>query len=271
MVPDGQISDGKQQFKVQLGQVLTVVRAVLSNADEPPADQAQNDAAWYVHLQAAWRRLDPVEPPDRVAARLKEYLQQLLGIARIGLMGADPTQVQLATLSLTAFKEDFVTREAGKIKNRYVRRLGVRALVALAIAAVLFLMTKALGSDYVFHRFQNFLLLAGGAAAGTWLSFSIRRPILSFADLDILEEDRLNPSLRILFMIGLTTVVGLILWTGMVVIEVGRFRSDFALTGSHAVLIGALCGIAERSLSGAVGQRATQFTAGIGGNPTTAA
>ena len=50
MVPDGQISDGKQQFKVQLGQVLTVVRAVLSNADEPPADQVQNDAAWYVRL-----------------------------------------------------------------------------------------------------------------------------------------------------------------------------------------------------------------------------
>lgn len=267
-VRDGPIPAEKQQFKMQLDQVLTVIRTVLSNADEEPL--VPQGGTRYARLRAAWRLLDGVEPVDRAGARLDEYLRALLAIAKIRLMSKDPTQTPFVTLHLTSFKEEFVVREAGKIKNRYVRRLGLRAVTALAAAALLFIGTKLLIPDtWILFRFRNFLLLAGGAAVGTWLSFAIRRQVLSFADLDTLEEDRLNPALRILFMIALTTVVGLILWTGMVVIEVGQFRSDFTMNGSYAVLIGALCGIAERSLSGAVGQRAAQFAAGVGGNPKT--
>jgi hypothetical protein len=53
----------------------------------------------------------------------------------------------------------------------------------------------------------------------------------------------------------------------MVTIVVGNFRTNFQLTGSYAALIGALCGIAERSLAGRsdAGHSRQKF----GGNPRT--
>jgi hypothetical protein len=50
----------------------------------------------------------------------------------------------------------------------------------------------------------------------------------------------------------------------------GKFDSSFASNGTHAALIGALCGIAERSLAGMVGKRAQDFSASLGGNQNTA-
>ena len=44
----------------------------------------------------------------------------------------------------------------------------------------------------ILHDFRNFFLLAIGTTVGTWLSFSLRRQILTFDDLAVLEEDRLD-------------------------------------------------------------------------------
>ena len=103
------------------------------------------------------------------------------------------------------------------------------------------------------------------------VSFSIRRVTLGFDDLANLENDRLDPGLRVLFIVALTAVVGLLFWTGAVTVGVGGFHTDFQLSGTHAVLIGALCGIAERAMATAVGRRAADFAAGVGGQPRTGA
>jgi len=117
----------------------------------------------------------------------------------------------------------------------------------------------------VLYRFRNFFLVASGAAIGTWLSFSLRRVVLTFDDLALLEEDRLNPGLRVIFMVALTSVVGLLFWTGAVAVDIGGLSSDFTVSGSRALLIGALCGIAERAVTTAVSKRAGDFAASIGG------
>ena len=259
----------KQQFKVQLDQALLVVKTVLTDGSGERAPP-RADAPWLDRL-AAWAT-NLALPPPRVSSeeRRSEYLRELLGIAQVGLMTANATQTPFAALALTGFKDEFVAREAGRIKNRYVRKLGLHAVAWLLAASLAYVfVTLAVPLDWTLYRFRNFFLLAGGAAVGTWLSFSIRRQVLTFADLITLEDDRLNPGMRGLFMIALTTVVGLILWTGMVVIKLGDFRTDFRMTGTYAALIGALCGIAERSLAGAVGRRAGEFASGIGGGPKT--
>jgi hypothetical protein len=269
---DVRIPRDKQNFKIQVDQAITVVKAAILDRDAdlawpPPAGQTQLSRwkSWLMRLTSFRQRTDS-------ATRLDEYLRALAGIARVGLMNTDDTQTPFADFALAGFKEEFVAREAGAIKNNYVRRLGLHALFATAIAVIAYLLVIFfVPTDWIPWRFRNFLLLAAGAAVGTWLSFSIRRQILSFSDLATLEEDRLNPGLRILFMVALTTVVGLLLWTHAVTIVVGSFNTNFESSGSHAALIGALCGIAERSLAVAVGRRAQDFATGVGGNPKTTA
>jgi hypothetical protein len=187
-------------------------------------------------------------------------------------MNLDKSQTPFAELSLKSLKEEFVAREGGIVKNDYLLKLGFAASIAVILSlvgyAVMggFLLTSDTGIVTDYAAFRNFFLLWAGAAIGTWLSFSIRRVVLTFADLAVLEEDRLNPGFRILFMLALTTVIGLLFWTGMVSIKVGSFTTDFIAPdhGTTAFLIGALCGIAERSMASAVGRRAEDFAASVG-------
>jgi hypothetical protein len=67
------------------------------------------------------------------------------------------------------------------------------------------IIAKGIGSGWWYDD-KAFLIAAAGAAIGTWLSFSIRRVELSFSQLAILEEDVLDPSVRIVFVIGLTLI-----------------------------------------------------------------
>jgi hypothetical protein len=117
----------------------------------------------------------------------------------------------------------------------------------------------------IVSEYRNFFLLAAGTSVGTWLSFSLRRVILSFLDLAALEEDRLDPTMRVLFIIALASVVGLLFRTKAVTVGIGNFQSDFTLSGSYALLIGLLLGIAERTMATAVSKHAGDFAGGIGG------
>ena len=93
----------------------------------------------------------------------------------------------------------------------------------------------------------------------------IRRVQLQFFDLAVLEEDRLDPGIRLLFVSGLTLTIGLLFWLGVVLITIGKFDTNFVHSGTKAVLIGLLCGIGEKSLSTAVSRRASELVDRIGG------
>lgn len=72
--------------------------------------------------------------------------------------------------------------------------------------------------------------------------------------------------MRVLFVVGLTSVVGLLLWTKAVTFGVGNFTTqDFYQHGATALLVGLLLGIAERTMATAVQKRASEFTGAIGG------
>jgi hypothetical protein len=77
---------------------------------------------------------------------------------------------------------------------------------------------------------------------GTWLSFAVRRVVLGFNDLALLEEDRLNPNGRILIVVGLTIIVGMFIKSGIISITLGG--SPISLSGGLiAFLVGTLCGM----------------------------
>ena len=221
---------------------------------------------WY-RRPKTWRK--------QIFTAQSDYLQQLVGVAEVGLCTAEPSRTAFARLDLARVINIFKLREAGLIKNEYVRRLFVWTALAAAFFLALYVAARTrslcpwIGQDActVLYDTRNFCLLAVGTAIGTWLSFSLRRQNLSFSDLAVLEPDRLDPSARVLFMIGLASLVGLLLFTGAVIAGVGNVdgHAGTHTNGSYALLFGMLAGVAERALGTAVSARGREFAAAVGG------
>ncbi len=248
------IPEAKAKLKTEIDSAMTVTKTVMA--------ERERTVGWR-----DWLLLRHAKRVAEAQQRLSEYLSQMYGIATVGLMNVDPTQVAFARDDLDRYRQEFTNREAGVVKNRYVGRLGAVCLLAAIVCAIAYGVVRHNRQWLILHDTRNFLLLAAGTAVGTWLSFSLRRVTLTFNDLAVLEEDRLNPSLRVLFMIGLTAVVGLLFWSGAVTFGIGDLTSRTAMHehGSWALLLGLLGGIAERALGTAVSRRATDFAVAVGG------
>jgi hypothetical protein len=186
------------------------------------------------------------------------YFRQLLSLAQTGLVGKN-AQPELAERALANLKRDVTLREAGRIKNTYMRALGVRALVLGAPALI---------AAYVLHTFAPghpaeaiFLTIWGGCMGGCWLSFGARKPTISFEDLQVLEQDRVEPVLRLIFAGLIAETVVLLILTNAIDLKVGALSAS-AMTKSYkaALLVGVICGLAEQALPSKLLKRATDLT-----------
>ncbi len=245
--PDDKPSKEKQDLYVAVDQATTVIRT---------ACQRMLDGA------DSRFRFGRANARARAERLLDEYVRKLAGIGRLGLEGP---HTELATLALNGMRAEFVAAEAGRIKNNYVRSLGMASGLA---ALMFFVLYASVDTGRITSQFwvghKPFLLAAAGAAIGTWLSFSIRRVQLSFDDLAVLEEDLLDPSVRVVFVIGLTLTACLLFWTGVMNIEIGNLKTSH-FVGTVAFLIGIFSGISERALATAISGRAAAFVKGIAG------
>jgi hypothetical protein len=267
------VSSSKQDLQLEIQRVLTAIKVLFgrnertlfaASASISPLDDKPN---FYRRVQD-WLRSTWSEgrARRRLESRIKldEYVRKLAGIARLGLTGEE--HVSFASLALSGLKDEILAREAGAVKNDYIRRLG---LWAACVACILLLALVLISPD---GSARAFVLVGLGTCLGTWLSFSLRRVKLTFSDLAVLEEDRLNPGVRILFMLGLTSVLGMLFSVKAVGIELGDFKtSGISSDPLVPLLIGALAGIAERALATAVTIRADQFIGGVSGSTTTRA
>jgi hypothetical protein len=259
------------EAKLSYGKYFAVGRSAAEKGVPPSIDyypvphtKAPHD---YLSLQSEIERTLAVVRvlffDKRKKEKFDEYFGKLADIAQAAL-GQD--QVELGRLALRAFQEEIATRETADVKNRYIRRLGLWALgfSVPAIGFYLYCRYWYWSGLPELHRFREFVSMLVGSFLGTWLSFSIRRPQLSFWDLAKLEEDSLDPSIRLVFVAGLTVVVGLLLATKAVVVTIGGFNSAFLDSGTTAVLIGCLCGIGEMGLPTILARRASEFVFGLG-------
>jgi hypothetical protein len=234
------IPDEQTSLKNEIETSLTVIQTVFP--DNPK---------WVSFLRMRDRR------------KFEEYFHKLLALAQVGLQFG---QVPVARQALAALQMEFEYREGAIVKNTYLRRLlFYSSSMVLVVISMYIVVREYAPHDSLVYHFRNFFLLIAGSSIGTWLSFSIRRVQLRFFELAVLEEDRLNPGIRLLFVCGLTFTIGLLFWLEVVVINIGKFDTNFTNSGTKAVLIGLLCGIAEKGLSTAVSRRATELVERIGG------
>jgi hypothetical protein len=199
--------------------------------------------------------------PER-GSRFEDYFNQLLSLAQAGLVG-EAAKPDLALRALALLRQQVVAREAGAIKNRYMRQLGWRALLIGgvtglgAVIAPLFPFTP--------ESVASFLLLLAGSGLGVWVSFGSRKVRLEFDELHVLEEDRLEPTIRLLFAGALTVVVGLLVSTKAIEVSVGSFAAQsFLESRQSAVLLGIACGLSEQALPTRIAGRANDLVAQTG-------
>jgi hypothetical protein len=190
--------------------------------------------------------------------KTREAVAKLLSLAQVGLVGPHPA-TDVAAHALTALQSEIVEREAGPVKNAYMKKLGGWALLFACCSVIAFLIVKnGQVVSVTVNKYINICLVWVGCMGGAWASFASRKVELGFFDLIALEEDRIEPWLRLIFAATLTTILMLIFVTGVADIQVGQFEaSRFVNSGSVALLTGAFAGLAEKALPSAMLARAS--------------
>ena len=278
VVRDLPIPTSQKALKVEIDRSTTVIKAVFPTGTDMAAARSGwaglADFLFAYPVSPPWRGVAGTRAEYNVAMRSR-YMRQLWGIAAVGLEMTDETVIDMAKESLAAFQEEFRALEAGDVKNGYLQRLGGFALLVAGVALAAYCVIRwglphgaAAEPESVartLYGLRNLPLLLAGTSLGTWLSFSLRRPTLTFLDLAALEEDRLDPKMRVLFVCGLSLAVGLLLWCGAISVGLGDFKPRVFDHGVATVLLGLLLGIAERTIANSVYKRATDFAGSFGG------
>ena len=192
--------------------------------------------------------------------RFVEYYRPLLSLAQAGLVG-DAARPDLSLRALSTLRAEITAREGGRIKNQYMKALLWRAVV---LAIPLFTIGAILRNTAPQSAaLSNFFVLVGGSALGVWVSFGARKTTLRFEELHILEEDRLEPLIRLIFAGLLTVIIGLLFGLKAVVVTIGAVTTDRIMTEwPVALLIGMLCGFSEQALSSTVAKHASTLFSG---------
>lgn len=190
---------------------------------------------------------------------------QLLKLSQVGLVG-DNAQPQLAKRALDQFKSEITNKESGKVKNKYLKELGIKALwfglPALIGGAIFnYLSCKKNHFDCLDCLFAaNLIILWAGTMVGVWLSFAITRTYINFNDLTIIEKDRLEPSLRLIFTGLLAIIFGLLFFKKSIVISLGGLSSEqISSDPISSFLLGVILGLNEKI----VGSTLTKKTSGL--------
>jgi hypothetical protein len=188
--------------------------------------------------------------------RFEEYFRELLSLAQAGLVG-ETANPDLAVRALREFKLGVTSREAGRIKNQYMKTLGFRAAILVtvlivALATVFFFLKQA--SPFLL----NLIRFEIGTMIGVWLSFGTRKPVLNFEDLHVLEEDRMEPLVRLVFAGLLALIVALAFHLKVVTLTLGTLTTDQLDSQPWAAFFfGLLSGVGEKALSTNVTRQAS--------------
>lgn len=182
----------------------------------------------------------------------RKYFDELLDIAEFGLLypSAKP---KLALKSLTKFKEEIVLMEGQRIKNLYMKRLGLNGLIMSAIATALYFIIANTGVFNQLKSLNMFFITWTGAMMGAFVSFGARKNKITFQDLSILEEDMMSPTIRLIF-VGISSLILLLfLSSNFITITIGSINSktihEFR---TSQMIIGILGGLLESKLGNIV-------------------
>lgn len=174
-----------------------------------------------------------------------KYFNKVLSIAQSGLTGPS-AQPKLAKKALDCLKEEIIINEGGRIKNNYMRNLGINALIIIFIGAVLILVFNEIELYFI----NKYIFVFQGTMIGVWISFGARKVELKFEELSIIENDRLNPIIRLLFIGVSSIILFLFINCGVITFSIGGFKSENINNSIKSqILLGIISGLLEYKVS----------------------
>lgn len=196
----------------------------------------------------------------------QHYFNQLLGLAQAGLV-PDNAQPGISLNALQQLKNEVVDRKSGAIKNGYFKSLGVQALYLGVPALALALLLK--GFNYVFPNedslanlavFANFILVWCSSLLGIWISFGARKTTLSFEELTVIEEDRWEPRMRMIFAGTIAMIFSLLFYKEALTIDFGPVSSKAISKDAFvAMIFGVVLGLSEQILGKKITKKAASL------------
>lgn len=190
--------------------------------------------------------------------KFKHYFDQLLKLSQVALV-PPMAQLKLAQKALAGLQQEIVEKESGKIKNNYLQKLGIRAFFLLMVAVVIRVILYFIPPGDITTSVIALSTIWMGCMVGVWLSFAIRKVKVPFYGLHILEEDRLEPVIRLVYAGILSIIVGFLLLRKGIIIEIGDISSAQIISDPLvAILFGAFLGIGEQTLGNTVSQKASK-------------
>lgn len=194
------------------------------------------------------------------------YYNQLLNLAQAGLVGKN-AQPSIAYHALQQLKKEIVDKKSGEIKNNYLKKLGIKAfyygIIPFVLGVILSVLKSCVKLSSELNEFcvlANFFFIWSFCMLGVWLSFGTRKTILNFEDLNILERDRLEPTMRLLFAGFISIIFSLLFYTEMITIEIGNVSSksisdNFVIS----IIFGTFLGLCEQVLGKKITQQASSI------------
>lgn len=174
-----------------------------------------------------------------------KYFNKLLSLSQAGLVG-ETAQPNLASKSLIKLKDEMVLVEGQRIKNEYMKKLGLNVLISSGEALLIYI---ALNWFPVTRPFAMYGLAFIGALIGTWISFGARKFSITFEQLSLLEEDMMEPWIRLLYIGVCSIVFMLFLNTQLISIGIGGITTATISNSIEIQLsIGVLCGLVESKI-----------------------
>ena len=161
---------------------------------------------------------------DKTSDEVKrKYFKKLLSLAQVGLVPEKSAQPRMAMIALDKLKTEILHIEGKRIKNQYMKRLGI-------VAALL--------STFV-----------GGVMVGAWISYGARKFQLEFEDMSIIEKDMLEPLIRLVYIGCCALIFELFLSCGIATITIGSITTESLKSSVEIqILVGVICGLVESKI-----------------------
>ncbi len=176
----------------------------------------------------------------------RKYFNKLLSLAQVGLVPEKNAQPQMALLSLEKLRLEMVLVEGKRIKNNYMKNLGIFALLLSFLVSIAMVIAYRCSHNYAFCMIGYTWF---GAMVGTWISFGARKFELKFEDLCCIEKDMLGPVIRLIYIGVCALVFELFLICGVVSIKLGNITTESIRNSAEVqMLVGIICGLIESKI-----------------------
>ncbi len=207
----------------------------------------------YRECEKVSNAIDMIFPTNN--QKYQEYFVPLLSLAQAGLVGANANPNH-AKKALEILKQNLIDKEGWAIKNGYLKKLGIICLYAISFYVLSFILLRLCFNEI---EFSNFSILLCGCCIGIWLSFAMRKVVLSFEDIYIIEKDQMEPIIRLIYANILCAIIFLGFNIGFIKLNIGSIPIDATNGISFVFLIGCLLGVSEQTLSSRIFSSSTKL------------